>query len=81
MKMKQKQTSVYRVDLTRIDGSGDFQCPRCGATLSPDDTTEETYAILETKVNSNGLDEIVVQCKTCASQIHLTGFLLLQNLP
>ena len=77
--MKQKQ--VYVLDLTKIDGSGDFPCPRCGTAISPDDCTEETYSILEPKVNSHGLEELVIRCNRCASQLHLTGFSLLQKLP
>ena len=76
--MEQKQ--AYRVDLTKIDGNGDFSCPRCGNVISPDETTEETYCILEPKVNSHGLEEVVLCCNICQSHINLTGFSLLQKL-
>ena len=76
-----KQMQVYIVDLTKIDGSGDFLCPRCGTAISPDDCTEEVYSILEPKVDSHGLEELVIRCNRCASQLHLTGFSLLQKLP
>lgn len=75
-----KQTHVYTIDLTKIDGSGDFQCPRCGNTISPDDSKEKAYSILEPKVNSQGLEEVVIRCNSCASFIHLTGFALLQKI-
>jgi hypothetical protein len=77
-RMKQKQ--VYVLDLTKIEGSGDFSCPRCGTVISPDDCTEEAYSILETRVNSRGLEELVIRCNRCASQLRLTGFSLLQKL-
>ncbi len=77
--MKQKQ--MYALDLTKIGGSGDFSCPRCGAAISPDDCTEEAYSILEAKVNRYGLEELVIRCNRCTSQLHLTGFSLLQKLP
>ena len=77
--MKQKQ--VYVLDLTKTDGSGEFSCPQCGAAISPDDCTEEVYSILEAKVNKQGLEELVVRCNKCTSQLHLTGFSLLQELP
>jgi predicted RNA-binding Zn-ribbon protein involved in translation (DUF1610 family) len=67
------------VNLTKIDGSGDFSCPQCGAIISPDECTEKTYAILGTKVNKQGLEELVLRCKKCESQLHLTGFSLLQK--
>jgi hypothetical protein len=64
-----------------MDGSGDFSCPKCGTPMSPDDCTEEAYSILEAKVNDQGLEEMVIRCNNCASQLHLTGFSLLQKLP
>jgi uncharacterized C2H2 Zn-finger protein len=76
-----KQMQVYIVDLTKINGSGDFPCPRCGTVISPDDCTEEAYSILEPKVNNHGLEELVLRCNRCASKLHLTGFSLLQKLP
>ncbi len=76
-----KQTQVYRLDLTKIDGRGDFSCPECGAVISPDDCTEKAYSILEAKVNKQGLVELVICCKSCGSSIHLTGFSLLQKVP
>ena len=73
-----KQT--HRVDLTKIDGNGDFSCPQCGIVISPDDSTEEKYSVLEPKVNRNGLEEVVILCNSCGSHIHLTGFSLLQEI-
>ncbi len=75
-----QQKYAYKVDLTKIEGNGDFPCPRCGATISPDETTEETYIIVEPKVDKNGLAEVVICCNRCKSQIHLTGFSLLKEL-
>ena len=74
-----KQTHIYKIDLTRINGNGEFQCPRCGTTISPEDDTEGTYTIVEPKVNSQGLEEVIIRCNRCASHIHLTGFSLLQQ--
>ncbi len=78
--MPMKQTCAYSVDLTKIQGKGDVSCPVCGTLISPDDTNEETYSIIEPKVNDNGLEEIVICCNSCGSQIHLTGFSLLEEL-
>jgi ribosomal protein S27AE len=72
-----KETNIHRLDLTKIDGNGDFPCPRCGTVISPDDSTEEKYSILYPRVNSKGLEEIVILCSNCGSQIYLTGFSLL----
>jgi hypothetical protein len=75
-----KQIQVYVLDLTKIGGSGDFSCPRCGNTISPDDCTERAYSIIEAKVNNHGLEEIMIRCNKCESELHLTGFSLLQKL-
>jgi len=70
-----KQSQVYRIDLTKIEGDGDFPCPSCGVVISPDDESEEVYVILETKLKNEALQELVIQCNRCKSKIHLTGFL------
>ncbi len=75
-----KQSSIYRVDLTEIQGEGDFPCPKCGVIISPDDTTETVYTILETKVKHETLEELVILCNQCESKIRLVGFLPLQPL-
>jgi len=71
-----KRTStVYVVDLTKIDGDGDFLCPNCGAVISPDDETETTYVIQEVQMKQNEkLEELVIKCINCKSIIHITGF-------
>ncbi len=75
-----EQAQAYKLDLTKMDGNGDFSCPRCASIISPDETTEKTYCIVEPKVNSRGLEEVVICCNICNSQIHLTGFSLLDEL-
>lgn len=66
--------AVYRVDLTCIDGDGDFPCPSCGTIISPDDTSEESYKILDVKSKGDLLEELVILCNNCGSEIHLLGF-------
>ncbi|UCH32455.1 MAG: hypothetical protein JSV05_03500 [Candidatus Bathyarchaeota archaeon] len=74
---EKKQPLVCELDLTRIQGNGDFPCPNCGVTLSPEDETEDVYCILEAKVEGQALEELVIQCNKCASQIRLIGFPIL----
>jgi rubrerythrin len=71
-----KKSAMYTVDLTKIDGDGAFLCPKCGTMISPDDETEETYRIVETKVKNDELAELVLMCNKCGSKIRLTGFLM-----
>lgn len=70
-----KKGRTYTIDLTRIDGDGAFPCPKCGVIISPDDETEETYAIVKTKVKNDELAELILTCNKCGSKITLTGFL------
>jgi hypothetical protein len=72
-------TLEYKVNLTKITGTGDFACPKCGVTISPDDETEDTYLIIDQKTRRDVLEEIVIQCNRCKSLIRLTGFLLLES--
>jgi predicted RNA-binding Zn-ribbon protein involved in translation (DUF1610 family) len=79
-KMKPKLILEYKVDLTRIEGSGDFPCPTCGVNMSPDDQTEDTYSIKGMKTRRDILEELVIQCHRCITLIRLTGFKLLDSL-
>jgi uncharacterized C2H2 Zn-finger protein len=69
-----KKGGTYTVDLTKIDGDGAFQCPKCGAIISPDDETEEVYTIVETKVKKDELTELMLKCNQCGTKIRLVGF-------
>ena len=70
-----KTSTVYVVDLTKIDGDGDFECPKCGAVISPEDETEATYVIQEVKMKKDDkLEELILKCVNCESIIHIIGF-------
>ena len=65
----------FHIDLTKIEGEGEFLCSTCGRIISPDDETGTAYDILETKTDEDGsLEKIIVQCKTCGSIAHIKGF-------
>ena len=69
-----KKSAAYTIDLTKINGDGSFQCPKCGTMISPEDESEEIYKIIDTKVNNDELVELIVMCGNCGSYIKLTGF-------
>ena len=69
-----KETKITELDLTKIEGNGDFPCPSCGIIISPEDETEEVYTIIDEKVNGEILEELIIQCNTCSSRIRLIGF-------
>jgi DNA-directed RNA polymerase subunit RPC12/RpoP len=75
---KTEQMLVSELDLTKIQGNGDFPCPNCGVTISPEDETEEVYTVLEEKLKGEVLEELVIQCNKCSSRIRLTGFSFLE---
>ena len=77
-----KQTvkrNMYTIDLTKIDGDGAFPCPKCGTMISPDDESDETYQIVETKVKGDELEELILTCNKCKTTIKLTGFMSQQE--
>ncbi len=72
--MKQENQQMFTIDLSTIEGDGDFPCPRCGVSISPEDESENTYTIIDTKVNGDDLQELTIQCNKCGSKIRLIGF-------
>lgn len=66
---------LYEIDLKTLGGEGDFPCPKCGVTISPEDWSEDVYEILETKVRNNELEEITILCNKCKSKIRIFGWL------
>jgi hypothetical protein len=73
-----KHALITELDLTKIDGNGDFPCPKCETAISPEDETEDVYIILEEKVNNDDiLEEMLIQCNKCGCRIRLTGFSIL----
>jgi predicted nucleic-acid-binding Zn-ribbon protein len=70
----------FTVDLAKIKGRGDFRCPKCGVEISPDDTSEDTYTILEPILKDDHLEEIALQCNKCKSRIRLAGFEVLNTI-
>lgn len=73
-KAEVKKSMAYEIDLTKIDGDGAFPYPKCGTVISPDDESEETYHIVDTKVKNDELAELLVICKKCRTTIKLVGF-------
>ena len=74
-----KELLVHNIDMTKMDGTGDFLCPCCGAMISPDDETEEVYSVLEAKVRNEVLENLLIRCNNCSNKILLTGFSILET--
>jgi len=67
--------SVFTIDLTKIEGYGEFPCPLCREIISPDDESGEAYEIIALKPSEDlSLEETTIVCKKCESIIHLQGF-------
>ena len=70
-----------RIDLRKIKGGGEFPCPTCGATISPDDYSGMTYEVLDTETREDGtVEEAILQCRGCRSIVCLEGFDLFELL-
>lgn len=74
-KVDVKKDIILTIDLTKIDGDGAFPCPKCGTIISPDDESDSTYEIVNTKVKKDSLEELVLACKRCGTNIKLVGFM------
>jgi len=77
--MKQSHRAIFNVDITQIEGDGDFPCPKCGVIISPEDETETVYKIVDTKVKNQNLEELTILCNKCGSKIRLVGFIPLEQ--
>lgn len=65
---------TYTVDLTKIEGEGDFHCPKCGTRISPDDESEEVYTVVDSIIGDDDVVEsLTIKCKKCRSVITLEG--------
>jgi len=73
-KMKQSSQEMFTIDLAGIEGNGDFPCPNCAVSISPDDKTESIYTIVDTRMKGDDLEELTIQCNKCGSKIRLIGF-------
>jgi DNA-directed RNA polymerase subunit RPC12/RpoP len=80
-RIRMQETVKFRiVDLTRINGKGQFRCPNCGVRITPDDKTEKAYTICEPIMRECSLEKIILRCNKCGTQIHLTGFMYLDRI-
>lgn len=70
-----KQAQILLVDLRKIEGEGDFACPKCGVMLSPNDLSEENYTVIDVKSDDDDImEEMTIQCLKCGAEIKLVGF-------
>ena len=65
---------MFNVDLSKIDGEGEFPCPKCHILISPDDESEQVYRVMDILENDDGLENIVIRCNNCHCTIRLEGF-------
>ena len=42
--------------------------------ISPEDKTDSVYTIVDTQMNGESLEELIIQCNKCGSKIRLIGF-------
>ncbi len=74
MKKAGQKGMEYTINLAAAKSDGSFQCPNCGMAISPDDENDDSYEILDTKLQNDELLELVISCGKCKSIITVTGF-------
>ena len=74
-----QQIKLCKVNLAKTKGRGEFKCPYCESKISPDDTTEKVYVVLEVIMRKGSLEKVILQCNKCGSQLHLVGFHVLNR--
>jgi DNA-directed RNA polymerase subunit RPC12/RpoP len=74
-----EKSKSFVVDLSKTKRSGEFECPKCGVRISPDDHSEDAYTILETIMRRDSLEKLILKCNRCGSKIQLVGFNSLEN--
>ncbi len=65
--------NTFNVNLSEIEGVGDFPCPKCSTVFSPDDLTKDVYTILSLQENDNQSASMVIQCNKCKNIINING--------
>ena len=73
------KSQLFCVDLSRTKGTGEFECPKCGTKISPDDVSEDGYTILKPVMKGDRLERVILQCNKCGSKIQLLGFNALEK--
>jgi hypothetical protein len=59
---------MYRLDLTKIDGTGDLACPRHRAAIFPDELYQRgIFNCGGEGYNKQGLKELVIRCNSRSS--------------
>ncbi len=69
-----QENQPYVIDSTKIEGEGSINCPRCGVEISPDDSSDKVYTVLEPELKNDSLSDIILRCNRCMSKIKLVGF-------
>lgn len=70
----------FTINLTEIGGEGEFPCPQCKETISPEDDSGKVYDVLETEEEDDSLNKVIIECKKCGSIIKLEGFDLFKEI-
>jgi hypothetical protein len=63
-----KQIQLLTVDVTKIEGNGDFSYPNRTVTIS-----------LEAKIRNVSLEELVIASIECVSNVRFLGFLSIRR--
>jgi hypothetical protein len=67
--------SAYKVNIAKLEGEGEFPCPKCGTMISPDDESETVYNVVDIVMkDEENIETMLIRCNKCNSLIKLSGF-------
>jgi len=65
----------YVKDVSKLEGSGIFPCPKCGVEINPRDFSEEIYKVRNPQTTKyDELKKLTAECLKCGAQIDINGF-------
>jgi len=65
----------HTIDLIKLRTSGNFPCPECNTTITPEDDMDESYEILDAKTSGKQIKHIIIKCNSCQNNIKIVGFI------
>jgi len=70
--MSDKKPEYFEIKASELQGSGDFNCPKCGTAISPEDKGEKKYRVTGTRTYRDVLASMTIGCN-CGSQTKIKG--------
>jgi len=71
---KKEEEDCITIEFSELEVDGSFRCPKCRTMISPDDFSNNRYAIIDYDEDfDQGIKEVVLVCFGCGSKIKLVN--------